>query len=324
VVPEIDVDLSLPPARRWESLAPWRASARALMQFYVRDLGGLGPFASILTEYRDAAVDAEYVEEMRGVARIVGAPEEEVALANLYYDAMKLVLSSSGLACTGFAIDAPEGPLHARNLDWSTADGLLASETVIVNFRRGSSGAPAYRIVGWPGFTGCFTGVAPGRFAVSLNAVISDDPPEIAPPIAFVLRRALEEAPTFDAAVTRLQEAPIASDALLLVTGTKPGEAVVIERAPTRAALRFASRGALVVTNDYRKLASSPTEVSGSSLVATSCDRFDRASALLRSGPTTMAESLPILKDRAVRMAITVQHVAMCAATGEVRVELPA
>src|SRR5262249_37352610 len=154
-------------------------------RFYVRDIGGLDAFAPLLASYRDGYVDAEYADEMRGVARVLDAPEEEVLLANLYYDAMKIVLSSSGFACTGIAVETESGPLHARNLDWTTADNLLATETMIANFRRGDE--LVYRTVGWPGFVGCFSGLAPRRFGITLNAVISEDAPDLAAPIGFVL-----------------------------------------------------------------------------------------------------------------------------------------
>src|SRR5690242_17075124 len=115
-VPEIDVDLNLAPELRWSGLDPWRESARRLLRFYLRDLGGLESFRSMLMSYRDEFVDHEYAAEMRGVAQIIDAPEEEVVLANLYYDAVKFVVTKGMLACTGFAIDSLRGPLHARNL----------------------------------------------------------------------------------------------------------------------------------------------------------------------------------------------------------------
>ena len=127
-IPELDVDLNAPPERRWEALEASRPAARAMLDFYVQDLGGLGPFGPILSDYRAAYVDPEYAAEMRGVARVLDVPEEKVFLANIYYDAMKLVLCGS-MGCTGFAIDTRLGPLHARNLDWSTANGRLAKET---------------------------------------------------------------------------------------------------------------------------------------------------------------------------------------------------
>ena len=92
---------------------------------------------------------------------------------------------------------------------------------------------------------------------MTLNAVLSEDRPELAAPISFVLRRVLETAPTFEHAVAQIRDTPIASDALLLVSGTQRGEMVVIERSPTRAAVRAAQDGLVVLTNDYRALASS-------------------------------------------------------------------
>jgi hypothetical protein len=322
-VPQFDVDLNAPPERRWDGLANWRDVAHELLAFYLRDIGGLDAFAPLLRDYRDAFVDAEYVAEMRGIARAIDGREEEVALANLYYDAIKLVMSG-GLACTAFAVDTDAGPLHARNLDWTTADGLLASETMVFNFRRGG-GEPLYRTVGWPGFIGCLSGVATGRFAVTLNAVISDDPPELAPPITFVLRRALETCKTFDEATTVLCDTRVVSDSLLLVSGTRAGEMAVIERAPTRAAVRHPDAGAVFVTNDYRALAATERETRNqSALTRTACGRYDRAQKLVREAPPRNPEAcFRVLADAQVKMGITVQHMVLSAATGEVHVALP-
>jgi hypothetical protein len=322
-LPQFDVDLQAPPERRWDELSGWRDVARELLAFYVRDVGGLDNLAPLLRDYRDAFVGAEYVAEMRGVARAIGAPEEEVALANLYYDAIKLVVSG-GLGCTAFAVDTDAGPLHARNLDWTTAEGRLASETMIFNFRRGG-GEPLYRTVGWPGFIGCLSGVAMGRFAVTLNAVLSDDPPELAPPITFVLRRVLETCETFDEATAMLCHARVASDSLLLVSGTNAGQMAVIERAPTRAAVRLPDAGAVFVTNDYRALpAIVQTSRNQSALARTACGRYDRAQKLVREAPPRDSEAcLRVLADPGVKMGITVQHMVLSAATGVVRVALP-
>jgi hypothetical protein len=50
-VPEIDVDLDAPAEERWASLHAWRSSARALLRFYVTDLGGLQDFRPIIMSY---------------------------------------------------------------------------------------------------------------------------------------------------------------------------------------------------------------------------------------------------------------------------------
>jgi hypothetical protein len=224
-----------------------------------------------------------------------------VLLANFYYDALKVVLG-----CTAFAVDTPDGPLHGRNLDWGTRDHLLARCTLVLDYRHGD--ALAYRVVGWPGYIGALSGVRPGAFAVTLNAVLSDDPPAFLPPVTLLLRSVLAGAADFVSAVARLEAAPIASDCLLLVTGVNPGEMVVIERSPTRAARRGPEAGVLVVTNDYRCLPVASGGVPSvpdaprvaSTLATTSCGRFDD-----------------------VRMSITMQSMAFRARTGEHMVRLP-
>src|SRR5262249_42706917 len=133
--------------------------------------------------------------------------------------------------CTAFAVDMGDQVLHARNLDWWTEGSLLSRYTAACRF----VGAPAgeFTTVGWPGFVGAFSGIAPGRFAVTLNAVLSDEPAQLGTPVVLLIRRTLEEARSFTEAVRTLSETPIPCDCLLLVTGVRSGEMAVIERSPS-------------------------------------------------------------------------------------------
>lgn len=315
-VPEIDVDLGGPAATRWNEIAPMADRARELIAFYVRDLGGLGLFSPLLESLRPF-IDAEQTVELEGVARVLELPLDEVLLANVYYEGIKHVLAGPSIGCTAFAIDSPRGPLLARNLDWTTANGLLASQTIVANFRRGSD--IAYRTVTWPGFIGCLSGVARGRFAVTLNAVVSAEPARAAAPVTFTLRRALEEATTFESATQLLSDSPLAADCLLLVTGPEDGQGIVIERTPGRSARRPLGALPLVVTNDFRALRETgDTAGAEHSLTASSCGRFDRAVELVATSPPREADAcLHILRDPRIQMGITVQQMVLSARTGE-------
>jgi acid ceramidase len=225
---------------------------------------GIGTFGDLLISYRDAFVEPAYAAEMTAIATLLEVPVADVLMANFSYDALKVVLG-----CTAFAVETDVGPLHGRHLDWSTTNQLLARHTIVVNYRWGSE--LRFRVVGWPGYIGALSGMRPGAFAVTLNAVLGCDPPAMLPPVTLLLRTVLAEASTFASAVERLRCAPIASDCLLLVTGTEPGQMVVVERAPTRAALRHAEGGVLVVANDYRSLpmsAALPSSAPGPSSLA--------------------------------------------------------
>ncbi|MAQ15808.1 MAG: hypothetical protein CMN30_13560 [Sandaracinus sp.] len=167
-----------------------------------------------------------------------------------------------------------------------------------------------------------FSGVAEGRFAITLNAVLSGETPELARSVTMLLREVFEEAQTYDEAVTRLSEGTIACDCLLLVSGVREGEMCVVERTSRRAAIRSPADGLVVVTNDYRAM--DVATVERSELQATACARYDRALAqALRTVPSDAEAAFAILTDERVKMAITVQHMVMRAATGELHVRLP-
>jgi hypothetical protein len=306
-VPSIDVDLALPPSERWEGLRPFVPAIRELAEMYERDLAIARPFRELIAAYRDQQ-SAELLAEIAAVAAMAELDPLDLFLVNAYYDVYK-----HAMGCSAFALDGPDGPIHARNLDWHSENRALSQHTVRIDYRRGTQ--QLFSSASWPGFLGTLSGVAPGRFAVTLNAVLSDDPPGVATPVAFQLRALLEQA-TFDEAVTELQRAPLSGDGLLLISGTENGELRVIERAPNRSAVRLPIDGLITVTNDYRLLAGEAND-GGRELAHTSCRRFDRALARAHSErPVTPEACLDILSDPAVRMSITVQQMVMSARHG--------
>lgn len=318
-IPELHIDRSLPALERWQPLHPFTAEAKELLTVYLADLGGLEQFGGMLTAYRDAFIEPEYAAELAAIATIAGVSEDEALIGNLYYDAIKLLVG-----CTAFAIDTDDGPLHARNLDWWTENGLLARDSIIVNFSHSAASQP-FRAVSWPGYIGVLSGVAAGRFAITLNAVLSRDPPALAQPVTFLLRSVFETARTFDEAVDRLVSAEIASDCLLLVTGTRQGEMAVIERTPTRAAVRRPKNGYIVVANEYLSLDDTGAQAVEQPLQETSEDRYCRTAALLeQSVPRNVADCFAILSDPAVQMRITVQQMVMSASRNLLDVRVPA
>jgi acid ceramidase len=331
--PTVALDLALPPTERWRGLAPHVGVARSLVDAYLRDLGlsdevAVASWAEMLDDYRGSFVRADLAAEIDVVARMIGRSPHAVLVANLYYDLVRSVIG-----CTAFAIDGPRGPVHARNLDWwteaeaaaSSAPGarpmrLLADGTVVVRVTAAPAGP--FETVGWPGFIGVFSGVAKGRFAVTLNAVLSDERTPAAASVALLLRDVFERCTTYADAVRVLTDTPIACDCLLLVTGVRAGELVVIERTPSRAAVRGPQDGVVVVTNDYRAM--SRAEVNDGELARTACGRFDRAQLrALAEHPEDAAACFAILCDPEVRMGITVQQMVMHAGSGALEVRIP-
>jgi acid ceramidase/N-acylethanolamine-hydrolysing acid amidase len=212
--------------------------------------------------------------EIDFIASISDFSADEVLIANLYYDVLKFCFG-----WTAFAIENNGKIIHSRNLDWWTENNLLSEHSKIFDFQR--NGKTVFKTVGWVGFIGTLSGIKPQQFSLTLNAVLSKDSPEIAIPISFFLRDILDTTKNFDEAKKALEITTIASDCLLLLSGIKSDEMVVIERTPTRFATRKAADNFITVTNDYKLIENNSGEES--LLQSTSCSRFDRAEVLLKS-----------------------------------------
>jgi len=317
---ELTVDLGRPPGSRWRLTSRQCEEARELLRAYKADLGLPDGAAVFLTASSRELIRDEVWREMESLADQLALPVNDVVVCNLYYDALKVVFGRA-LGCTAFAVDTPEGVLHARNLDWWTDGSALARYTAVCHF----VGAPAgpFTTIGWPGFAGVFSGIAPGRFAVTLNAVLSLEPPQAAGPVVFLLRTVLEEARSFAEARKLLSESLIPCDCLLLLTGTLPGEMVVIERTPSRHAVRVPSNGSICVTNGYMGLEAGVGR-NHAGLFATWCQRLERVQTLLANYlPKTPEDCFRYLADPDVRLDITAQHIVFRAATGDYWTRLP-
>lgn len=145
--------------------------------------------------------------------------------------------------CTAYARD-DDAPWLVRTLDWPFP-GL--GRHVEVGHMAGPAGE--FYSVTWPGFVGTLTGMAPGRFAASINQApmwrrtrhpwmrpfdmlvnaAATWPVRHMPPDQ-LLRHVFETAPDFASARRQLETTPIARPVIYTLAGSQPGERCVIER----------------------------------------------------------------------------------------------
>lgn len=303
------INLDLPANERWSFLKDHTPAMNALFQCYLNDLEGARELFETAFPALEKLIPQAYRDELHFIASLTNYTANDILFANLYYDILK-----SYFGCTAFAVPIRGSVLHARNLDWHTDDNVLGRHTMVFDFHR--NGKTVFRTVGWPGFIGALSGTRPGSFTVTLNAVLSSDPPQIAYPISFFLRDILTGCSSWAAAKLRLEQTPIASDCLLLISGMNRSELAVIERTPTRFATRMEETH-ITVTNDYRLLENSVTE--RSILQQTSCRRYDRASMLAEQmKPLSQEDCLRILQDKDIQMSITVQQMVFDNASGSI------
>ncbi len=308
------------------AVKPCRRAANDLLRAFDRTvqetLGSAGGWAlSRGARALHAAFGHLYGSEVDALAGAIGVEPEAVLVGNLAYDL------TNAAACSTFVVAGDAPPLHARNLDWTFPGGLLREHTTVVRV----SGAPAgpYAMVGWPGFFGGLTAVAPGRFSVTVNFVAQeeDTPAEAFAralmgywPVPWAVRTALDECADYESAIELLSTMRLLSPVLFTVAGVRAGEAVVVERSPSRHAVRPLVRGSVCTTNHY---ASAEHGEPG----ADSADSEERLRGLersTRSSPPRDAEEAFQVLSRPLFLREETQHqVAMSAATGMLVVRVP-
>jgi len=305
------IDLTRAPEVRWKFSKTQIENAINLADYYYQDLASATDMLDQIEILAPQVIPSENLVEMKAIARQTDIPLGRIILCNSYYDLIKPLIG-----CTAFAFDGPDGPIHARNLDWWTDNNLLGDCSELFYF----TGAPAgdFYAVSWAGYIGVLSGIAPNRFAISLNAVISPDPFELATPICLKLRETFETCQTYQEAITFLQQETLPADCLLLISGPHAGEYCVIERTPKRQFTRSPQDGFIAVTNGFRALDIQSGDLD-SSLQATSDGRYKRICELSKTKPKTLQACVDNLSDENVFMQnMTVQQMAFCVATGEI------
>ncbi|MGD9744297.1 MAG: hypothetical protein AB7F08_13600 [Dongiaceae bacterium] len=223
-------ELALHEADRAQALA---AVAREIYPLWLLKLGDWRSRNWLLRQ------NNPYLGEIDRIAAAMRQPG--VHMLNLSYE----------WACTTGACDEGEGMRMLRVLDWPMP-GL--GRNLAVARHRGPAGE--WLNVTWPGFSGVLTGMAKGRFAAAFNQPpLRKRTPFFATdwiadrlavgrsrnlPPAHLLRHVFDHCRDYEAAKAMLRDTPICLPAFFVLSGTRPGEATVIERLETAAHLHAA------------------------------------------------------------------------------------
>lgn len=148
--------------------------------------------------------------------------------------------------CTGGVYRNGEHVSMLRVLDWPFK---ALGQHVMVLLQ--SSKAGEFYNISWPGVTGMFTGLAPGRFSAAIHQAPMRRHGLTFPgdwmknrkmlsrstylPPAHLLRQVFEQAESYETAKSMLARTPIAVPAIFILAGTREGQGCVIERLETAA-----------------------------------------------------------------------------------------
>ena len=151
--------------------------------------------------------------------------------------------------CTSGVFYREDGVVLMRVLDWALP---ALGENTVVAHQSGNAGD--YYNVTWPGMSGIYNAMAPGRFAASINQapMRRHNRPFVLDwwtnrlnmrtatglPPSHLLRKVFETARHYQEAKKMLMEEEIALPAIFVLSGISPGEGCVIERTEKDAAVR--------------------------------------------------------------------------------------
>ena len=197
--------------------------------------------------------------EMAGLAE--GQPDQHGDFLPIYHrvvfyhalhDITQTLEHSPMLGCTALTASGPATKdghmLIGRNFDFE-GPPVFDRDKAVLLFK--PQGKLAFASVAWAGMIGVVTGLNVAGIYVSVNALRSEDKSSSGVPVELLLRQVLESAHTLDEAIDIIKQQPVLVPDLYLLADGKSGESAVIERSPTRAAVRRSkdSRDMLALAN---------------------------------------------------------------------------
>lgn len=253
-VVEYDIDLSLPESERWDHVIEREAHVIQALVSEAEEVvrGSCGLFQTPLEWLMKILYDASgghYRGELKALAEGIGESTGKLTFLNCAYELQQLGASvpRTIFGCTTGVVQLKGNRLvQVRTLDWPLE--TMAPATRLFRFHQGNR---QFITVGMPGFVGALSGMVPGAYSVCINWLPNDGMPRPAFGPAFLLRDVLESEDTFDGAVYSLKHTELSSAVSFTVCGAKRGEACVIERTRTAAAVRKLSGKVISQANHY-------------------------------------------------------------------------
>jgi isopenicillin-N N-acyltransferase-like protein len=256
-------------------------------------------------------VPSDYQIEIYGLSR--GYADPFRGIASLYHrilnyhaahDISHMVVDSPFMGCTSFAAwgrkTADGHLLVGRNFDFNP--GRWFDENKIVIKVKPDCGL-GFISVAWSGMVGAVSGINDAHIAITINGSPSSPPHTIGTPVSLVMREVLQYAQTLEEAVEIIKRSQVFVSDLYLVASGKTSRAVVVEKTPTKCAIRQVSGDFIVCANHFqtRELERDPDNLKYMA-EGTSLDRYRRMAELVDKfdGRLTPEVAATILRDREV------------------------
>ena len=229
---EYNINLDLPPLERWrEIVTDYAPKIQAFRSYVLRSTHLPAFFFNFVSYSHGARRDPEYAEELQAIAQLSGMEFSMLYLINFIYEITAF--------CTSTIVRTASGKIiHGRNVDFPLSP-YIANLTTQVSFYRGEN--LLYKSDLTVGTLGTAAGIRPGKFAISLNerekgSLLTNFREyfyEKSLPSLYLVRKVLENADSFDEAISMLSTTRIIAPAYYIVSGVQPHEGVIISRNAT-------------------------------------------------------------------------------------------
>mmetsp|Transcript_1221 Transcript_1221/g.1534 ORF Transcript_1221/g.1534 Transcript_1221/m.1534 type:complete len:451 (-) Transcript_1221:75-1427(-) len=236
-VPRFVVDLDAPVATRWKDVVEeYRQEILFLRDSMRKEIAGMvgGAAMKLIDSFGSMASTllspfVKYSKEIKGFAKLVGIPVQEILVIQFMYEACS--------ACTSIVIPgygANGEPTHIRTMDWEMPE--LKALTIEVEFWK--NGAPLFVTTTWPGYIGVLTGMRYGAFSSSVNFRLTGssylnnvkNALTYCWPIGFLLRAVLEDDSDYGTAVGHLACSQLISPVYFTCCGISKDQGCIITR----------------------------------------------------------------------------------------------
>ena len=242
---EYYIDLGLPSDERWDEMLADRWAVKSANDLCHAAYGAVPScvrwpvkiIAGKVSKFLGSG-ELDYTKDMDIWTDWAVGDGDLVRFAHLSYEVHRryrnpFTWGGGPFGCTSVSFWQPGvGMVHGRNLDWPLI--AIRKHTIIIHFD-GESGP--FSAVTMPGFVGVLSGVAPGRFSVSLNANedrLSSWKPNFRGWCSnLLLRYVLQYCENFSDALELISSEPAFAPFFVQLTGTRKGEAAVIAVEPS-------------------------------------------------------------------------------------------
>jgi len=247
----------------------------------------------------------EWVQELRGISRVTSIPLGRLVVANMIYDLTQLSERWLPTACSSYSYNSLDGPVLARNMDWSWPD-TIGKHTKLVEM---VSEHQSYYSVIVPGQVGVLSAFSPGQWAVTLNQAPAEKVPLnfSNPPALISLRNAIDGSLDYSSLKGNLLQAKTATPYFAHMVGVNDHEHAVVTKTPG-ASLSATNPNGMVQTNHYvhqmKNLNPSAESEELEGWEEDSCDRFKMLTNAVQSDPETVLMQEPVFNEATMQSMV--------------------